>query len=79
MAKKKDEPEILKIPSALMGIKYKKVQDNWEVTFEVDKSNLNYLKPLMAHMQEYFMLVLIKADKEEIAKMNNKGIGDIEI
>ena len=76
MAKKKDDNEILTVPCCLVGVKYKKAQDNWDVTFEVDPVNLEKLKPLMAHMQEYFELLLIKMDEDELDKLSKDNDAD---
>ena len=63
MAKIKDKKETFKLTSILGDMKYKKVHNSWDVTFEVPDDQLESVKPLMDHMQDHFELTLVKVDK----------------
>lgn len=60
MAKKQLEPEYIKLPVTLEGFSFNKRTQDWNISFTMQPENLEMGKPLMNHMGDHFVLMLVR-------------------
>lgn len=67
MKKKDVETEIMKVPVQLEGFSFRKTTQDWGITFSLQPENLPYGQPLQGHMNQHFIIALIKiSDKDKV-------------
>ena len=70
--------EIVKIPVSLDDFKFRKLTQDWGITFGLQSEFLQYGKPLMDFMHHEFILVLVRVEKKEDAdKLMQDGEDDL--
>ncbi|CAG0980984.1 hypothetical protein ANRL2_02436 [Anaerolineae bacterium] len=74
MAKKKED-EILKLPVILDGFAFKKQSQDWNISFTMQSEHLEMGKPLMNHMGDHFVLMLVKIKDLDQLRETLKGAG----
>lgn len=78
--KREAHPEILKLPVTLEDFKFRRMTQDWALTFSVPPEKVDYVKPLMHEMNGCFILVLIKVrEKSAMDDFMSDGIDNLDL
>lgn len=72
--------EILQIPAIVTGFTWKKMAQEWDITFTVQQENLEYAQPLQDEMGNHFIVCFVRVDsKEQAETVLRQGLDSITI